>query len=82
MDRYYFDLRDDNGITVDDEGMELSGLERVREEAARSLADMARDAIISEDGKTPGELAIDIRDKKGPLFHVKLTFEISKARRH
>jgi hypothetical protein len=50
MGRYYFDLRDDNGITVDDEGMELPGLERAREEAARSLADMARDAIVSEDG--------------------------------
>lgn len=36
MARYYFGLRDE-GIVTDDEGLELPNLQRVREEAARSM---------------------------------------------
>ena len=43
MARYYFDLRDGDDLVPDDEGLELSCFARVQEEAARSLADMARD---------------------------------------
>jgi hypothetical protein len=31
MARYYFDLRDDGGIISDDEGLELSSLQRAQE---------------------------------------------------
>ena len=40
MKRYFFDLRDGDELTPDDEGVELSTMEAVQEEAARSLADM------------------------------------------
>lgn len=43
MRRYYFDLRDDNGLFVDDEGLECRDVSAVQAEAARALADMARD---------------------------------------
>src|SRR5262249_4727617 len=47
MARYYFDLLDDDGIFIDEEGLELSSLRAVRAEAAKSLADMARDAVFA-----------------------------------
>jgi hypothetical protein len=43
--RYYFDIREGDDFAPDDEGMELSPIQAVQEEAARSLADLARDAI-------------------------------------
>ncbi|WP_309142534.1 DUF6894 family protein [Bradyrhizobium sp. sGM-13] len=45
MRRYYFDLRDGDDLAPDEEGLDLPNIERVQEEAARSLADMARDAV-------------------------------------
>jgi hypothetical protein len=64
MKRYFFDLRDGDELTRDDEGLELSTTEAVQEEAARPLADMARDASrrptmergtgwLSKSGTTP-----------------------------
>ena len=43
MSRYYFDMRQGDEIASDEEGLELPTIESVQEEAARSLADMARD---------------------------------------
>jgi hypothetical protein len=47
MPRYYFDLRDEDEVAVDEEGLELSSLRAVQIEAAKSLADLARDALHS-----------------------------------
>jgi hypothetical protein len=55
MPRYYFDIRDGNGVSLDEEGMELRDMQAVQEEAARSLADMARDEVRSV--KTPPRAA-------------------------
>lgn len=33
MNRYYFDLRDRDGLVVDDEGVQLYGMEAVQKEA-------------------------------------------------
>lgn len=43
MPRYYLDIR--QGADPDEEGLELPSIERVQEEAARSIADMARSEI-------------------------------------
>lgn len=51
MKRYYFDLREGDEIFPDEEGLELSTLAKVQEEAARSLADMARDSVRSLGGR-------------------------------
>jgi hypothetical protein len=59
--RDYFDLRDDNEITIDDEG-ELASLKRMQEEAARSLADMA---VVTFDDHSAHEMAIEVRDENG-----------------
>jgi hypothetical protein len=80
MKRYYFDLREGDEIFPDEEGLELSTIEKAQEEAARSLADMARDAVRSR-GSGPGQLmAIEVRDESGPVFNLKFMFEIDRRR--
>jgi hypothetical protein len=59
MPRYYFDMREGDEIASDEEGMELDTLEEVQEEAARTLADMAKDGIRG--GRTNGA--------RGPMFN-------------
>jgi hypothetical protein len=81
MTRYYFDLLDSGGITTDDEGMDLPSMQRVQEEAARSLADMAREAVVRLDGNET-HMAIEVRDKGGPVMQVRFTFEIARLRAH
>jgi hypothetical protein len=73
--RYYFDLWDEAGVSVDDEGMELVSLQRVQEEAARSLANMARDAASKIDGVAECAMAVEVRDDRGPLLRLTFTYE-------
>lgn len=82
MPRYYFDLRDDKGIALDEEGLELSGPRAVQAEAAKSVADMARDAVLSAPltGDTQ-EMAINVRDDAGgPVMQVTFSFQIEDLR--
>lgn len=81
MPRYYFDLRDHTGTELDEEGLELANPRAVRAEAAKSLADMARDAVISAP-PTAGRqtMAIAVRDASGPVMQVTLWFEIDTSR--
>ena len=45
MKRYYFDMRDGENVTRDDEGLEFPDLAAAQEEAAKALADIARDVV-------------------------------------
>jgi hypothetical protein len=45
MKRYFFDLRKDEALAVDEEGTELPSIDAVQEEAVRSLAEMAKQAV-------------------------------------
>jgi hypothetical protein len=80
MPRYYFDIREGDDLASDDEGLELPSIERVQEEAARSLADMARDAVRSPHNGADHRLAIEVRDDTGPLLQVKFTFQVDRLR--
>jgi hypothetical protein len=80
MKRYYFDIRDGDQIIPDEEGLELSTLEKVQEEAARSLADMARDAVRGQLHGTAQRIAIEVRDDTGPVLQVRFTFEVDRHR--
>ncbi|WP_370128303.1 DUF6894 family protein [Bradyrhizobium yuanmingense] len=58
-------------------GLELSSPRAVQAEAAKSVADLARDALLS--APLTGdrrELAIDVRDASGPIMQVKFCFQI------
>jgi hypothetical protein len=45
MTVYYFDLRDENNLAVDNVGVELRDRRAAQDEAARSLAGVAWDAM-------------------------------------
>ena len=40
MGRFYFDVRDGETFTPDDEGLELPGIKEARDDASRSLAEI------------------------------------------
>ncbi len=75
MTRYYFDLIDDDGLFIDEEGLELSDFQSVQVEAAKSLADMARDATHGSRISSKRYMAIEVRDDAGPVMHVGFEFE-------
>jgi hypothetical protein len=77
MPRYYFDLRDETGVALDEEGLELASPRSVHAEAAKSVADMARDAILSAPPAGRRQtMAIDVRDAAGPVMQVNFSFAI------
>jgi hypothetical protein len=77
--RYYFDLIDNDGIVTDDEGLELSSIGRVRDEAARSLGGIARDEVRRLPDRTPRALMVQVRDHTGPVLYLRFTFEIGHS---
>lgn len=79
MALYYFDLRDAGYLSVDEEGMELPTMQSVQIEAARSLVDLTKDAVWTTAATILGhQMAIEVRDKNGPLLQAKFTFAIER----
>ena len=78
MPRYYFDLRDGEDLTPDSEGMELSSFHAAQEEAARSLADLAKEALRTHhiDG-AGGQLAVEVRDDDGPVLQARFSVDVN-----
>jgi hypothetical protein len=69
---YFFDSRDDATFVQDNEGLVFPDFEAARDEAARALAEMAKDALP---GSVRGELAIEVRDETDPVLRTSLVFE-------
>jgi hypothetical protein len=69
---YFFDTRDNDAFFEDDEGLEYPDIEAVKVEAARALAELARDVIP---GSLKRELSIEVRDESGPVLIARMTFE-------
>ncbi|MBR0707976.1 DUF6894 family protein [Bradyrhizobium liaoningense] len=80
MPRYYFDLHDGHGVAEDEEGMELSSMRQVQEEAARSLADMIREASSDTLDSKSRRWAVEVRDENGSVFELKFTFDEGTTR--
>jgi hypothetical protein len=59
MPHYFFDTRDGADLIRDEIELELDGIEAARDEAARGLADFAKDALP---GAIRRELAVEVRD--------------------
>jgi hypothetical protein len=77
MTRYFFDIREDDQLAIDEEGQELPDVEAAQEEAARSLADLARDKI----GCHPFcQMVIQVRDSDGPIIEAKFAWELRQTR--
>ena len=65
MPRYYFDIRDAQGLHRDDVGMDFPDMDRAIAEGRRAIADMSRDALPATNGES---LEILIRDHgEGPV---------------
>jgi hypothetical protein len=79
MPQYYFDLRDSTGVLIDEEGVELRDIDVARQEAARALADMAREALGGDTGQPAQHMTVEVRDNAGPVFQVKFSFEIQRT---
>ena len=54
-------------------------MEAVQEEAARSLADMARDASRRPHNGAGHQMAVEVRDDTGPVLQAKFTFQIERS---
>ena len=71
MKRYYFDLRDQDDLAVDEEGLELPDMDAVRAEAMRSIVDAVQDVTI-----VSGEIAVEVRDDLGPVMTARFDMSI------
>ncbi|WP_441235272.1 DUF6894 family protein [Bradyrhizobium sp. 930_D9_N1_4] len=81
MPRYYFDLLDGGVLAVDEEGLELPSLQAAQAEAAKSLADLARDAVYDPAATLDKrDMAIEVRDATGAVMQVKFAFEIERSK--
>jgi hypothetical protein len=78
MPRYYFDLKDRNGLFPDEEGLDLRDLDAAQEEAAQSLSEMVRDAARTPTRDPIQRMAVEVRDETGPVMHVRFSFEIER----
>ena len=77
MGRYFFDLRDSEGLAIDEEGLELQDVQAAQEEAALSLADAARDSLRTSDGPRH-QLSIEGRTATGPFMRVSFSFNVDR----
>ena len=79
MSIYYFDLRNGDELSPDEEGTELSTMDDVQDEAAYALSDMLRDEVRATNGNPLARhLTIEVRDAEGPLLDAKFAFEIKR----
>jgi hypothetical protein len=77
MARYYFDVITEREMIPDEEGMILANMDAARREASRSLADLAREIIRTEQ---PPKLTISVRTSVGPVFEASFEWGLELAR--
>jgi hypothetical protein len=72
MSRYFFDLHNGDGPTLDEEGQDLASRESIAMEVARILGDIARDEMPETRN---GTIALTVRDETGRTVTIaRLTF--------
>lgn len=80
MSRYYFDLRDQDGLVIDDEGVELPDVDAVEKEALQALIDAAREALVRP--VKARETAIEVRDDVGHVMRARFEIAINIERKN
>jgi hypothetical protein len=79
MALFYFDLRNGDELSSDEEGTELHTMDDVQDEAAYALSDMLRDTMrVTNGNPLARHLTIEVRDIEGPLLDAKFSFEIKR----
>ena len=69
---YFFDTRDNGSFIEDDVGIDCTDLEAVKDQAAMSLAELARDVLP---GSIKRVLSVEVRTAIQPILKDVLTFE-------
>jgi uncharacterized protein DUF6894 len=72
MTRYYFDIRDGEFFYPDDEGLELTDQTAAEVEAAKSLADLAKNLAPLDERH---HMAVEVRTSAGPVFQAAFIFD-------
>jgi hypothetical protein len=73
MPRFYFDTRDDKDVIVDDIGLDLRDVAQAKLYAAKSLAELALDALPGAERRC---LGVDVSDEQHrPVLTTELTYE-------
>jgi hypothetical protein len=73
MPLFFFDTRDDGETVIDDVGLELPDVAKAKTVAAKSLAELALDALP---GSTRRCLGVDVSDEQHrPVLTTELIFE-------
>ena len=76
MPRFYFDVRDGESFTRDDDGVEFAGSHEARVDASKALAEMIKDVMPNGTHKA---MAIEVRGANHePLFKVQIVFEVER----
>jgi uncharacterized protein DUF6894 len=75
MIRYYFDIRDNTRLYRDDEGLEFNTQREAEVEAAKSLANLAKDfASIGQD------VSVEVRTDVERVFQAAFIFDRSRTK--
>jgi hypothetical protein len=76
MTRFYFDVRANDKLDSDLDGLELKGLEFAKNEAVKVLCDLAREALPAAPRH---KLSVDVRNGEGNLvFRTMLVFAVKQ----
>jgi hypothetical protein len=75
MPRFYFDIRDNEALAPDEEGLELPDMRAAEVEAAHSLAHMAKDM---PSGTEHHHMAVEVRTDDGPIFKATFVFKLTR----
>jgi hypothetical protein len=75
MDRYYFDIRDDDGLYPDEEGLDFPTQREAEIAAANTLAGLARDLAGQEDRPD-----FAVRTESGRVFQAALIFDANRVK--
>jgi hypothetical protein len=76
MERYFFDLRDDGLLIVDESGLEMPDMDTMQTQAALLLIELNRDHFMNN---RPGMVAVEVRDGDGAVMKAHLAFDFSRT---
>jgi hypothetical protein len=69
---YFFDTRDGDSFIKDDIGLDLPDLQSAKAQAAKSLAELARDVLPGVERRT---LIVEVRNEHQPILTALIVFE-------
>jgi len=75
MPRYYFDVRANDNLVVDDKGVEFPDVRGAEIQATRSVGEMASDI---PPGTQHHHVAIEVRTDYGRAFKAAFTFDLTR----